>query len=171
MKFSNRFKTGGYSLIELVFVMALVVIFGLTTFTLVVSGSEAYKSIMEKKNVHSELRIALSYINMRIRQGDREEGVFIKPSPVGNGSSIVIEEPIDEMVYETWIFWEDGTLREAFVEKGEAVSFDKSFEIARIDGFNADYYQGSKGISFEVRRIEKSIERRLNSLIFLRSSR
>lgn len=41
---------GGYTLIELVLVMALLVLFGIATFSLVISGSTAYKGIMEKKN-------------------------------------------------------------------------------------------------------------------------
>lgn len=161
----------GYSLIELVLVMALLVIFGLTTFTLVVSGGEAYKNIIGKKDANSELRVALSYVNMRIRQNDSQGSIRLERSPNGGHNAVVIQELIEGSSYETWIYWEDGRLREAFVSEGQAVTKDISFVVADIDGFEARYGDDNRSIQVKVWRDEKGIQKDYSSWVFLKSAK
>jgi prepilin-type N-terminal cleavage/methylation domain-containing protein len=168
--FKNKTNSRGYSLIELVLVMALLVIFGLSTFTLVVSGSGAYKNILDKKEANSELRVAISYINMRIRQNDSVDSVRVEKSPFGNDAAIVTEEVIDNSTYETWIFWHEGKLREALVRQGESVTVDISFVIADIDGFSALYNNDKKSILLDVWRVEEGLKKDYSSLVFLKSA-
>lgn len=129
----------GYTLIELTLVIALLALFGTATLSLVVSSSTAYKGIVEQKDTDSELRIALSYIDTKVKQNDSENVLRLKNNPVGAGSALVIEEILDGTSYETWVYYSAGRLREAWVEKGTAASDDLSFEIASIEGFEAEY--------------------------------
>jgi type II secretory pathway pseudopilin PulG len=168
--FKYKKNSSGYSLIELVLVMALLIIFGLSTFTLVVSGSGAYKNILSKKEANSELRVAISYINMRIRQNDSVGSVRVEKSPFGNGVAIVTEEVIDNNTYETWIFWHEGSLRESLIKQGDPVTIDISFVIADIDGFNAKYDTSGKIIHLNVWRMEKGLKKDYSSSIFLKSA-
>lgn len=168
--FKSKTKSKGYSLIELVLVMALLIIFGLGTFTLVISGSGAYKNILDKKEVNSELRVAISYINMRIRQNDSVGAVRVEKSPFGNDAAIVTEEVIESDTYETWIFWHEGKLRETLIKQGEPVTIDISFAIADVDGFIAKYDNDKKLIKLNVWRMEKGLKKDYSSLIFLKSA-
>lgn len=130
---------GGHTLIELALVIALLALFGAGTLSLVVSSSTAYKGIVEKKDVDSELRIALSYLDTKIKQNDSENVLRLESSPAGTGSALVIEEVLDGTAYETWIYCSAGRLRETLVEKGEPVLDDLSFELADIESFKAEY--------------------------------
>lgn len=169
--FNSKTKNGGFSLIELIFVMALVAIFGVTTFTLVASGSSAYRNIIKKKDANSELRVALSYINMRVRQNDSEGSILIKGSPSGYGNAVVVSEKIDMATYETWIFWDSGRLWEAYIEEGEPVEIDKSSPIAELDGIAINYEEASRTISLAAWKTEKGIRKDQSLLIHLRSGK
>lgn len=140
----------GYTLIELVLVMALLALFGVATFSLVISGSTAYKGIMEKKDSESELRVAISYLDTKVRQNDFKNAVRLKENPAGDGKALVVEETVEGIVYETWIYLSGGKLREVLVETGEPVQDNLGFEIATIEGFNVAYDSEKKLLDTKV---------------------
>ena len=159
----------GYTLIELMFVMVLLILFGIMAFTLVVSGTKAYNNITAKKNTNSELRIAESYLNMKIRQNDRLNGIRIEKNPLTSGDAIVISEVIDGKTYETWIYDSQNKLREALILKGEAVTEDISFDIAEIDGFTAVYTKETGSLSIDVWKMYKGEKKSNNTIISIKS--
>lgn len=135
-KAANR----GYTLIELMLVVALLALFGAATLSLVVSSGNAYKGILGKKDLDSNLRIALSYVDNKIRYNDVKHALRLEVNPSGNGKALVIEEELDGSIYETWIYQSGGKLREVLVEKGEPVEDDLGFEITDLGGFEAEYH-------------------------------
>jgi len=129
----------GYAMIELVLVIALLALFGVATLSLAVSGSAAYENINERKELNSELRIALSYLDTKVRQNDSEGALSLKSNPAGDGPALVVSEAIGQTQYETWIYLSGGKLKEVLIEKGEPVLDDLGFDIAEIEGFTAEY--------------------------------
>lgn len=129
----------GYAMIELVLVIALLALFGIATLSLVVSGSAAYENINEKRELDSELRIALSYLDTKVRQNDSECALSLLSNPAGDGPALVVSEIIGQTQYETWIYLSGGKLREVLIEKGEPVLDDLGFEIAEVEGFTAEF--------------------------------
>jgi type II secretory pathway pseudopilin PulG len=143
-------KNKGYSLIELIFVMVLLILFGLTTFTLVIAGSTTYDKLTKIKNNNSELRVALSYVNMKVRQNDSFNSISIQMASRKNGNAVVISKLMGGKPYETWIYCSKGRLREALVKKGVLPSDELSSEIAVISGFNAYFINNNKNLYVEV---------------------
>jgi len=129
----------GYAMIELVLVIALLALFGVATLSLAVSGSAAYENINEKKELNSELRVALSYLDAKVRQNDTEGALRLESNPAGDGPALVVSETIGQVQYETWIYLSGGNLKEVLIEKGEPVLDDLGFDIAEIDGFTAKF--------------------------------
>lgn len=163
-------KNKGYSLIELIFVMVLLILFGLTTFTLVIAGSNTYGKLTNTRNSNSELRVALSYVNMKVRQNDSLNSISIQMASKGKGNAVVISKVMGGKPYETWIYCSKGVLREALVKKGVRPSEELSTEIAVISGFKAYFINDNKNLYVEVSKpFGEGIEN-YSSIIALKSN-
>ena len=99
MKKNNK----GVSKVEVILVMILILLMGLAVFTLVVSSSDTYKNVIDEKENLSNLRIAASYIDNKIKQSDEQSSIYIKNNPINGEASIVIVQRVDNEKYETWI--------------------------------------------------------------------
>lgn len=165
----NRRNDKGYAMIELVLVIALLALFGAATLSLVVSGSAAYESINEKKELDSELRIAISYLDTKVRQNDSEGVLALSSNPAGDGPALVVSEIIGQTQYETWIYLSGGKLREVLIEKGEPVLDDLGFDIAEIDGFTAEYDQDKMLLQLNLWSASGDSRQSMDTNIFIKS--
>ena len=131
MKKNNK----GVSKIEVILVMILILLMGLAVFTLVVSSSDTYKNVIDEKENLSNLRIAASYIDNKIKQSDEQSSIYIKNNPINGEASIVIVQRVDNENYETWIYLSDKMLKEAYIKQEQEFTDDMSFDIASIEEF------------------------------------
>lgn len=151
-------KKNGFLMIELLFVMVLLLLFGLTTFTLVISGSSAYKQLVAQKTDNSDLRIAVSFVNMKVLQNEAEGSLRIEKSPTGNGNALVIHQWIGKEEYENWIYCSGNKIREAVVKKGMPPVDELSMEVASIDQMKIQFTPNKRGIFIDVmKRNGKSV--------------
>jgi len=112
-------------------------ILGIGIFALALSSTSAYTRLYEGKNNGSELRVAMSFIQMRIRQCDLKDTIrVVENNPVNGDPAIVIREVYGGEVYETWIYQDDGFIREAIMPEGMPPANDYSFEITEADGLD-----------------------------------
>lgn len=131
MKKNNK----GVSKVEVILVMILILLMGLAVFTLVVSSSDTYKNVIDEKENLSNLRIASSYIDNKIKQSDEQSSIYIKNNPINGEASIVIVQRVDNENYETWIYLSDKMLKEAYIKQEQEFTDDMSFDIASIEEF------------------------------------
>ncbi|MDP4093530.1 MAG: prepilin-type N-terminal cleavage/methylation domain-containing protein [Bacillota bacterium] len=73
-----RNNNKGFTLIELTVVLVILAIVGTMVYSLVGSGTKAYKEISENSDEQSDARIAMSYITMRLRQNDFTGGYEVR---------------------------------------------------------------------------------------------
>ena len=131
MKKNNK----GVSKVEVILVMILILLMGLAVFTLVVSSSDTYKNVIDEKENLSNLRIATSYIDNKIKQSDEQSSIYIKNNPINGEASIVIVQRVDNENYETWIYLSDKMLKEAYIKQNQDFTDDMSFDISSIEEF------------------------------------
>ena len=131
MKKNNK----GVSKVEVILVMILILLMGLAVFTIVVSSSDTYKNVIDEKENLSNLRIAASYIDNKIKQSDEQSSIYIKNNPINGEASIVIVQRVDNENYETWIYLSDRMLKEAYIKQEQEFTDDMSFDIASIEEF------------------------------------
>lgn len=131
MKKNNK----GVSKVEVILVMILILLMGLAVFTLVISSSDTYKNVIDEKENLSNLRIASSYIDNKIKQSDEQSSIYIKNNPINGEASIVIVQRVDNENYETWIYLSDKMLKEAYIKQNQDFTDDMSFDIASIEEF------------------------------------
>lgn len=153
--------------VETIATLLLVLLLGIGIFSLAVTSTSAYTRLYEGKNLQSELRVALSFVQMKVRQNDLRGAVGIGINPVNRKTAVVIREEYDGEVYETWIYQDDGKLREAIMPEGEAPSNDLSFEIADVDGFSVDMDGNRLNLSVWIDQEDGQL--RMESSITLRS--
>jgi hypothetical protein len=151
--------------------MFLLITFGIAAFALVFIGGDSYKRMTGERNAEAELRIAVSYVETRLRKYDTSDGIRISPNPEGVGNALVFNDTINGKKYETWVLWSDGKLIEIISEKDKQFKAVDGFEIAEIDTFNVSYdtvkHEFGIGASITVNGEVKSIETQLS----LRSGR
>ena len=133
----------GDALVELVMVMMIMVLFGASVYAMIAAGSNAQEKIMRQKEQQVEARIALSYMNVRIRQNDARGKITIQPNGVNGQNAVLIRERDDEVFFspfDRWIYWSDGVLKECMVDPGEPVNdFPGMYTpIAEVEGFAAE---------------------------------
>ena len=157
----------GSSLVELVMVMMLLMVFGFTIYSLIYAGSETQAAILENKDAQVDARIALSYVNVRLRQNDAAGKISIIPNPNTGQNAIVIKER-DEWYFDTWIYWSNGRLIECITDPGEIPIDEWGFTIVEIEGFYTSLNPDGT-ITNTVRYLYQGRIAELSSLVSLRS--
>lgn len=125
----------GFTLIELLMVVALLILFGLLGFTLVQSSINAYGRITTGQESARKARLALDYLQSRIRQNDGTDRVLIMDNPIGEGDALLIEGEYEDDDY-LWIMAVEGTLYECYAPLGEAPTIELCQEIVAVEGFS-----------------------------------
>jgi hypothetical protein len=158
--------TAGHSMVELVLVMFLLILFSVSTLSLVASSSDAYVDIVRKKDTLSSLRVAQSYIYTKVRQNLAEDAISLRQYRDIEGTCLVVEDRSSDIPYETIIFVKDGQLRETLLLEDTQFDPEESFVIVGLDGLNLELIEG-KGISFETILTESGKEERLQGFVAL----
>ena len=156
MKKNNK----GVSKVEVILVMILILLMGLAVFTLVVSSSDTYKNVIDEKENLSNLRIAASYIDNKIKQSDEQSSIYIKNNPINGEASIVIVQRVDNENYETWIYLSDKMLKEAYIKQNQDFTDDMSFDIASIEEFVPSINDDIMGITISGNKASNTFSKR-----------
>lgn len=115
-------------------VMTILVLFGMTIYSLIYSGKNTQEHIINEKDAQADARIALSYINVRLRQNDVNGKISVEKIDLTGKNAILIKECMDDYEYDTWIFCHNGMLMECLVDAGEQPTELDSFYIVDIEG-------------------------------------
>ena len=131
--------------VETIATMLLLIILGIGMFCFTLSTVNAYKRINQEKESASEIRVANSFVMMKIRQNDAVGCLNVLKEPTTNKNALVIYENIKGVSYATWIYSYKGILWEALVLREEMPTLDVSQAIAKIDEFDILYDSKEKG--------------------------
>lgn len=127
----------GYTEAELMMVFALIALFGILCFTLIQAGGGAYERLAENRSGKSYARVALSYIENRVRQGDEGQSIMIAESPLNDEESALVITGITGIENEElWILKKDGELVEYYLAHGDELDPEGYFTIADIESFD-----------------------------------
>lgn len=164
----------GNSLVELIMVMALLILFGVTIYTIIYSGAEAQNKIIENKDAQTDARIALSYVNVKLRQNDSSGRVSIETFPETGENAIVLKgvDYSGDVPLDTWIFYDDNALYEYNGLSGEEPEKSLSLPVIESDGlvYSVEYDEESNSIKNTITYEYGGESKTISSLIHLRSS-
>jgi len=132
-------RRGGYTLIELVLVMLLLTFVAVSVFLLTGVGSSAYARLSDGRSRASDLRIALSYMDVRVKKIDGIGRVDTVPAPFGGGQALRLTQRLEDTDYETYLYVDQGVLKELYIRKGEALTPDMASDLARADALQVHF--------------------------------
>ncbi len=158
----------GFSLVELIVVMIILAMLGGAVLSLVSSGGASYRKASDNLDAQQEARIAMSYINVKLRQNDRLGAVELVQREINesNVDVLKIEKPTGEY---WWIYFYNGVLYERV--GATFTGYVREAEIASVSGIALNDYEdnGSKGIEMRVDYFDGTEAKNLKQLIILRS--
>ncbi len=131
-------KRLGNTSIELFMVMLILILFSITTYGLLEAGIHTQQKILNQKSAQVDARIALSFINKRLRQNDENGKIQIKKFGKNEKNAIVIQNR-GEYDYDTWIYFNDGRIMECIKDISEEPNGLEGTEIARVKDFYVSY--------------------------------
>ncbi|MDR1000135.1 MAG: DUF4860 domain-containing protein [Clostridiales bacterium] len=157
----------GSGLVELLMVMTLMIFFGYTIYILIFTGSAALQRIDAQRAAQADARIALSYVNVRVRQSDGARQIAVLPNGINGKPSLLLRYRQVDGAYDTWIFWFDGKLMEVLADADESPDWLGGDTIATIQGFTPALNDGSLTNVIEYKYGEES--REVRQIISLRT--
>lgn len=119
--------------IESLLVMILMVIFALSTMLIILEGKSAFERVTENKIEDENARIALSYVNKRIKQDDQTNAIQLIESAVMDEEALRIDH--GQGLY-TYIYSFDGMMYECYTDT--VPSLNLSTEIVPIPQLDFD---------------------------------
>lgn len=129
----------GYTLIELIVVMAIMGILGTMLVTMMSTGGRLYQNANAIMAEQSDARLAMSYISMRIRQNDVQNNLNIEDVNI-DGKQFRALTIVDSANpgREYWLYFDTGKLKELLVGSSPASSSDiaevRDFTIKKLPG-------------------------------------
>ena len=87
-------------------------VFSVCILAVLLTGADAYRRLTDRDRAAFDRRTTLQYIAMRVRQGDREDGVRVADF---NGLDALVFDEGDG--YVTRVYWRDGYIVELYAEE------------------------------------------------------
>ena len=105
--------------VSVLFTMLLFLVFVLCALFTVLIGSRVYENINVRSDANYTGNTALSYIANKVRQGDRAGMVNV--ADVDGIQVLEMKQEIGDSEYVTWIYWDDGSIRELFTDTSDGL--------------------------------------------------
>lgn len=122
--------------IDILFALGLFGTYAILSVLLLLVGSNIYTGIIETSEGNTQVRISLSYIVNKIHNHDQEDTVFLE---VRNGVTLLImEETYDGEVYQNIIYFHEGAIKEALVNKNSTFDFSFGDKIIEVEKFEME---------------------------------
>ena len=110
--------------VSVLFTMLLFLVFVLCALFTVLIGSRVYENINVRSDANYTGNTALSYIANKVRQGDRAGMVNVVD--VDGTQVLEMKQEIGESEYVTWIYWDNGSIRELFTDTSSGLGLGDS---------------------------------------------
>ena len=128
----NRTAARRSNNVNVLFTGLLFLVFILCALFTVLIGSRVYENITLRSNRNFTGTTALSYIANKVRQGDRAGMVNV--ADVDGIQVLEMKQEIGDSEYVTWMYWDDGSIRELFTDTSSGLGLADGLEILECQG-------------------------------------
>lgn len=125
-----KFHSNKKHVIDLIFPIALFLVFAASALLVILLAANIYQRTTAMAEVNYESRTALSYVTEKIHQGDA--GGEITIGTFDGHDSIIIGQNYGSQHYQTYIYEDEGILRELFIQEGTKASAADGREITEV---------------------------------------
>lgn len=102
--------------VESIMVILLMILFAASISVLIFEGSVTYRNIINNKTEEENVRIALSYVNMRIKQNDVSSYIEVTENGFDGQDLLTIHHHGEEEGLHSYIYFKDGYLWECYTD-------------------------------------------------------
>ena len=127
-------------MIDILFTLALFLVFAVLALFVVVLGANAYNGISRSSEENYNIRSSFVYLTEKIRQGDADGSVAV--ASLAGSDAVVLTQEINNDNYQTWIYLANGKLNEIFIREGTAFTPESGQEIMDLSGFDIEMLDG-----------------------------
>lgn len=120
--------------IDSIFIMLLFFLFALTAFVLIMIGVRQYKATANAMDYNYEIRTVTSYLREKTRQNSSNSPISIEN--INGTKALCLKSTIKDNVYNTYIYYYDGSLREMYIQDGTSFTLNLGQQIVTISGFD-----------------------------------
>lgn len=146
--------------IESFLVMVLMTIFAVSVSFIIIQGKSTFERVSDNKIQDENARIAMAYVNKRIKQNDEENAVKIVADAVEGLTALRISHESYEPGLFTYIFYYNGYMYESYTDLEPSLNL--STKIVAVDNlsFQQDQNQIVMKLDYEYRGQVIPIEQR-----------
>lgn len=109
-------------IVDVLFVLALFVVFTLSALVLVILGANVYRQTVSYMDKNYEARTAYSYLTEKVRQNDIYGSISV--GELEGTKALILTREINDTTYATYLYLHQGSLRELFVRQGSDIGSD-----------------------------------------------
>ena len=109
-------------IVDVLFVLALFVVFTLSALVLVILGANVYRQTVRYMDENYTARTDYSYLKEKVRQNDIYDSISI--GELEGTTALVLTREIGDTDYATYLYLHDGSLRELFMRQGSDIGSD-----------------------------------------------
>lgn len=120
-------------MVDKMFLIILFATFAICAFTLIMVGANVYSHTASAMNDNYEKRIDISYVTEKIKQWDEQNSISI--GTFHKKTALIHTETAGGKKYHTYIYQENGALRELMVREGLNTEKMQGEEIVSAKGF------------------------------------
>lgn len=131
-----RFQTQKKHMIDLLFPVALFFVFAISALTVILLATNIYQKATESSSLNYTSGTSLSYISEKIRQNDVNGEVEL--GKFDGCDSLILTQNIDDGLFYTYIYVDNGNLKELFVKDGVDASATAGTVIMPVDEFTME---------------------------------
>lgn len=123
----SRSRNDNSGSVSFMFTLLLFLVFIMCALFTVLIGGKVYENITDRVQASYEGQVVLNYVSHKIHQGDVDGGVSVKE--IDGVSVLELKQNIYGRDYVTWIYTEDGALRELFAAADAGLGIADGLEI------------------------------------------
>lgn len=127
--------------IDVVFLLTLFLVFTISAFMLVTLGAGIYRKTVNHMENNYELRTSFSYVTEKLRQADRAGAVQI--GSFDGQPALMLSQTINDDVYITYLYEDNGYLKELFAKSGNSLSREAGQNILPIQAISLELISDS----------------------------
>lgn len=130
----GRNRGGSRQAMNVLFTMLLFLVFVMCALFTVLIGGKVYENISSRMNENFTGTTALSYLANKVRQGDMDGKVRVRE--VEGVPVLELAQEVGEETFVTWIYYQDGGIRELFTDTESGLGLADGLEIIACEGLS-----------------------------------
>lgn len=128
------FKQEKKHTVDVLFVITLFCVFAISVIMATSFGANVYRNIVDDMDENYNTRTSYTYVINKIHQSDIQG--LISVGTYAGIDSLIISEEIDNIVYNTYLYYYDGALRELFTRSDQTFAPEYGTELFKLEFFN-----------------------------------